>query len=46
MIENVEISPNTNLHENDLFYANVTVSNQGTETSGSILLTLILKEVN
>ena len=35
MIENVEISPNTNLHENDLFYANVTVLNQGTETSGS-----------
>ena len=35
IIENVEISPNTNLHENDLFYANVTVLNQGTETSGS-----------
>tara|TARA_B000000532_G_scaffold69116_1_gene54845 strand:- start:8539 stop:11379 length:2841 start_codon:yes stop_codon:yes gene_type:complete len=35
MIENVEISPNTNLHENDLFYANVTVLNQGTEASGS-----------
>ena len=33
VIESVEISPNTNLHENDLFYANVTVLNQGTETS-------------
>ena len=35
VIENVEISPNTNLHENDLFYANITVLNQGTETSES-----------
>ena len=35
VIENVEITPNTNLHENDLFYANITVLNQGTETSES-----------
>ena len=33
VIENVEISPNSDIHENDLFYTNVTILNQGTETS-------------
>ncbi len=35
IIENVEISPNSNIHENELFYANVTILNQGTEISES-----------
>ena len=30
IIENVEISPNDNLHENELFFVNVSILNQGT----------------
>ena len=33
IIENVEISPDENLHENDLFFVNVSILNQGTLTS-------------
>ena len=33
IIENVEISPNEEIHENDLFFVNVSISNQGTLAS-------------
>ncbi|CAI8226857.1 MAG: Uncharacterised protein [Methanobacteriota archaeon] len=33
IIENVEISPNEDIHENDLFFVNVSILNQGTLAS-------------